>query len=96
MWIVLGIVVGLLIDWLIIAHIERKRYRKECINKGGVHMDSSDWRTKSDAWRKGWRYGQGDTTISPQLDSEEFCEGYKFALEHPEGGCYSVSSTTGR
>ena len=59
-------------------------------------MDSAEWRTKSDAWRRGWKYGQGDTNVSPQLDSAEFCAGYRFALDHPEGGCYSVSATTGR
>lgn len=35
MWCVFGIIVGLLINRLVIAPIERERYRKECIRKGG-------------------------------------------------------------
>lgn len=57
-------------------------------------MTNEEWASKSDDWRKGWRYAQGDVTIEPNTTSE-FIAGYMYANEHLEGSCYSVSATTG-
>ena len=59
-------------------------------------MSDLKWEYRSSDWRKGWRYGQGDTEVTPQFDSVEFCDGYRYALERPVGGCYSASATTGK
>ena len=47
-------------------------------------MTNEEWRKKSDDWRKGWRYGQGDVTVKPN-NSADFTEGYKYARLHPFG-----------
>ena len=48
-------------------------------------MTNEEWRSKSDDWHKGWRYGQGDTEIIPDLNSQDFCDGYLYALRNPFG-----------
>ena len=48
-------------------------------------MSNEEWKSKSDDWRIGWRYGNGDETVSPKMDSEEFIAGYRYALNHPIG-----------
>lgn len=58
-------------------------------------MPQNEWQTKSDDWRNGWRYGQGDDTIPAKLDSKEFADGYRYAIENPFGPCYTVVATTG-
>ena len=57
-------------------------------------MTQKDWSEKTDDWRKGWRYGQGDVSVEPN-GTDDFRDGYLYALEHPMGSCYSVSATTG-
>ena len=57
-------------------------------------MTQTEWLEKTDDWRTGWRYGQGDVYIEPKENSD-FIDGYLYALEHPAGSCYSVSATTG-
>ena len=57
-------------------------------------MTQNDWSEKTDDWRNGWRYGQGDESVKPNR-TDDFRDGYAYALEHPIGGCYSVSATTG-
>lgn len=57
-------------------------------------MNAKEWRSKSDSWRRGWKYGQGDVFVIRE-DSPDFIDGYKYALEHPTGPCYSVEATTG-
>ena len=58
-------------------------------------MTNEEWRSKSDAWHRGWRYGQGDVFILKE-DSKEFANGYRYAIEHPEGQCYTINATTGK
>ena len=58
-------------------------------------MTNDEWTLKSDDWRKGWRYGQGDIFVLKK-DTPDFIDGYKYAIEHPEGSCYSVDATTGK
>ena len=47
-------------------------------------MTTEEWRSKSDEWRKGWRVCNESQEI-PEDYSEEFKEGYVYALEHPFG-----------
>lgn len=56
-------------------------------------MTNDEWTSKSDDWRKGWRYGQGDVFVLKK-DTPDFIDGYKYAIEHPEGSCYSADATT--
>lgn len=56
-------------------------------------MTNEEWRSKSDEWHKGWRYGQGDTEVTPDLNSQDFCDGYLYALRNPFGPV-SVSQNT--
>lgn len=57
-------------------------------------MTNEEWKSKTDDWRKGWRYGQGDVYITPK-DNPDFVDGCRYAIEHPEGACYTVKATTG-
>ena len=57
-------------------------------------MTQKDWSEKTDDWRKGWRYGQGDAFVEPN-ETSDFLDGYLYALEHPFGSCYSANATTG-
>ncbi len=59
-------------------------------------MDDLNWQNRSIDWRLGWKYGQGDTSISEKLESDDFKDGYRYALDHPFGSCYSVRATTGK
>ena len=43
-----------------------------------------EWRSKSDEWRKGWRSCQEGQDI-PVGKSNDFIDGYIYALEHPFG-----------
>lgn len=58
-------------------------------------MTNDEWTLKSDDWHKGWRYGQGDVFVLKK-NTPDFIDGYKYAIEHPKGSCYSVGATTGK
>ena len=58
-------------------------------------MTYEEWRSKSDDWRKGWRYAQGDDSVSFK-NTPDFIDGYRYACDHPEGSYYSTGATTGK
>jgi len=51
-------------------------------------MTQEEWKAHTPDWKKGWRYGQGDVTVEPEPDSEEFRVGARYAIEHPFGSVY--------
>ena len=58
-------------------------------------MTNEEWRSKTDDWRDGWRYAQGDVFIISK-NTPDFIEGYRYACSHPEGPYYSIGATTGK
>jgi len=52
--------------------------------KGKPEMTTEEWRSKTDEWRRGWRCCQEAQDI-PEEKSQDFIDGYIYALEHPFG-----------
>ena len=58
-------------------------------------MTSEEWQSKTDDWRHGWRYAQGDLSIIPK-NTPDFIAGYRYACDHIIGPYYSAEATTGK
>lgn len=49
-------------------------------------MTQEEWENKTSDWKKGWKACQEAQDI-PDEKSEEWIEGYKYAIDHPFGPC---------
>ena len=58
-------------------------------------MTNEEWQSKTDDWRYGLRYAQGDVFIISK-NTPDFVEGYQYACDHLEGLYYSAGATTGK
>lgn len=55
--------------------------------------DELDWENRSDEWKAGWHAGQSGEDIGMSEEvfdskSDEWKQGLKYAIQHPQGGCY--------